>query len=141
MEKIEDCLCFLLGKTFHKVSHRGKERLSEFGLTPVQFTILHLLWEKDGQKSIDLAKRLLLDGSTITPIVDRLVQNGLIERRQDPADRRINLIYLTQKGKELELPLNKAMDEVNDTVKQGFNEDEIEVFKKVLTKLGLNHEG
>ncbi|MDF1510351.1 MarR family transcriptional regulator [Robertmurraya sp. DFI.2.37] len=140
MEKIEDCFCFLLGKTFHKVSQKGKERLSNFGITPVQFTILHLLWEKEGQKSIDIAKRLHLDGSTITPILDRLVQNGLIERRHDPKDRRINLIYLTEKGKELETPLNNTMDEVNHSVIEGFDEEEIKVFKKMLTKLGLNQE-
>ncbi|WP_019123003.1 MarR family winged helix-turn-helix transcriptional regulator [Brevibacillus massiliensis] len=141
MEKIEDCLCFLLGKSFHKVSHLGKEKLSHFGVTPVQFTLLHLLWEKDGQKGTELAKRLQLDGATMTGVLDRLVQNGLVERRPDPGDRRINLIYLTSKGRELQIPLNQIMDEVNAAAMSDFNEEEVRLFKKMLTKLGLNQEG
>lgn len=140
MERIEDCFTFLLGKAYQKLSQMEKGKLHSYGVTPVQFGLLHLLWEKDGRKGSELGERLRLDGATITGLLDRLEQGGLIERRPDPNDRRINLIYLTAAGKELEQPLNRIVDEFNEEVISSFSQEEVNVFKKMLTALGLGRQ-
>ncbi|MEJ8548474.1 MarR family winged helix-turn-helix transcriptional regulator [Brevibacillus borstelensis] len=140
MERIEDCFGFLLGKAYQKVFQLEKARLSAYGVTPVQFVLLHVLWEKDGQKGVELGSRLRLDGATITGLLDRLEQMGLIERRPSLNDRRTNLIYLTPRGRELEKPLNEISDEVNREAMSIFREEEIAVLKSMLTRLGLEQE-
>ncbi|EMT51570.1 MULTISPECIES: MarR family winged helix-turn-helix transcriptional regulator [Brevibacillus] len=140
MERIEDCFGFLLGKAYQKVFQLEKVRLSAYGVTPVQFVLLHVLWEKDGQKGVELGTRLRLDGATITGLLDRLEQMGLIERRPSPTDRRTNLIYLTPRGRELEKPLNEISDEVNREAMSIFREEELAMLKSMLTRLGLEKE-
>src|ERR1035437_3216367 len=81
VERIEDCISFLLGKAYQQVNQVAKRRLTPYGVTPVQFALLQVLWEQDGQSGADLGARLRLDAATITGVLDRLVHAGLIERR------------------------------------------------------------
>lgn len=131
------CVHFLLGKAVQRASQISKSKLEPYGVTPVQFALLNQLWKKDGQFSYELGKSLLLDSATITGIIDRLEQSGLIERRTDPNDRRNRLIYLTEKGKELEVPLIKQMDEMNQEVLSGLDDEEIQRFKQILFNIGI----
>jgi DNA-binding MarR family transcriptional regulator len=83
----------------------GKPRFpmvaQEFGLTPPQLHILRLLTENETLPMGELAGLLFCDASNVTVLVDRLEERGLIERRTDPADRRVRLIALTPEGVEL----------------------------------------
>src|SRR6202008_2670024 len=83
MDKIEDCISFLLGKAQQRVMRRAKELLAEYEVTPVQYASLCVLWEQDGQTGADLGGRLVIDSATMTGIVDRLERSGLVERRAD----------------------------------------------------------
>ncbi|OUM88063.1 MAG: transcriptional regulator [Bacillus thermozeamaize] len=136
MERIEDCINFLLGKAYQKANQLSKQKLSSYNLTSVQFAVLHLLWEKDGRHAAELGERLLLDGATMTGLLDRLIQKGLIVRRPDPNDRRVNRIYLTNKGKRLEQKLNQKMDEANEELLKHFTEAEVASLKRMLAKIG-----
>lgn len=131
------CVHFLLGKALQRASQISKAKLEPYGVTPVQYALLNQLWRKDGQFSYELGKSLLLDSATITGIIDRLEQSELIERRSDPTDRRTKLIFLTEKGKELEQPLKKQMDEMNDEVLRGLNEEQRNQFKNILFDIGI----
>ncbi|PET64812.1 hypothetical protein CN514_12700, partial [Bacillus sp. AFS001701] len=75
------CVHFLLGKALQKVNQISKSKLSPYGVTPVQFALLNILWKKDGQVGAKLGKVLQLDSATITGLLDRLETNGFIERR------------------------------------------------------------
>lgn len=131
------CVHFLLGKALQRASQISKAKLEPYGVTPVQYALLYQLWKKDGQFSYELGKSLLLDSATITGIIDRLEQNELIKRRFDPTDRRTKLIYLTEKGKELEQPLKKKMDEMNEEVLSGLDDKERNQFKQMLFDIGI----
>ncbi|RST82827.1 MarR family transcriptional regulator [Aquibium carbonis] len=117
MDRIEDCISFLLGKATQQVARRSRDALAPFGVTPVQFAALRILWERDGQSCAEMGARLLLDSATMTGIVDRLETAGLVERRPDPeGDRRINRIYLGDEGRARCRSMNAAMDGVNAEV-------------------------
>lgn len=137
MENHDICVHFLLGKALQRVNQVSKSKLSPYGVTPVQYALLRRLWEKDGQFGYVLAEQLLLDSATITGIIDRLEQNGFIERRIDPQDRRNKLVFLTEKGKSMEAPLNQKMDEMNDEVMSSLDSMEIQRFKKILFDIGI----
>jgi DNA-binding MarR family transcriptional regulator len=113
MERIEDCISFLLGKAYQQVQQASKQRLAPHGVTPVQYALLRVLWERDGQTGAELGERLQLDSATITGLLDRLERAGLIERRADPGDRRVNRIFATAQARDLQPALDLVMDEVN----------------------------
>jgi MarR family transcriptional regulator, organic hydroperoxide resistance regulator len=113
MDRIEDCIAFLLGKAAHQVARRAREKLAQSGVTPTQYAVLKVLWERDGQSGAAVGARLSIDSATITGLIDRLAAAGLIERRASPEDRRINLLFLTARGHALQAPLDAAMDALN----------------------------
>src|SRR5258707_10646355 len=113
MEQIEDCLSFYLGKAYQRVTQSAKQRLAPYGVTPVQYALLKVLWERDDQSGAELGERLLLDSATMTGLLDRLEQAGLIERKAHATDRRGNRVVLTARGRDLQAPLDREMDQMN----------------------------
>lgn len=136
MEHIEDCISFLLGKAYQHVTAATKQRLAPFGVTPVQFALLHLLWAKDGQSGAALGERLQLDSATITGVLDRLTVARLVERRPDPSDRRVNRIFLTPAGQALQAPLTQTLDALNDEVFGQFPAADADRLRAMLAQLG-----
>lgn len=136
MESIETCINFLFGKAYQHITAAAKERLAPYGVTPVQFALLHLLWEQDGQSGTALGARLQLDSATITGVLDRLAQAALLERRPDPTDRRVNLIFLTEQGRGLESPLNKIMDTLNAELFGQFTDADADRLRRMVGQLG-----
>lgn len=114
MERLEDCLSYLIGKAQQQVTKASREALAPYGITPVQFAILKVLWKRDGLNGVELCARLVLDSATVTGLIDRMEAGGWLERRADPGgDRRMSRVYLTKKGAQLEKSLDEAMDRVN----------------------------
>lgn len=114
MERLEDCLSFLVGKAQQQVTRVSREALAPYGVTPVQYAILKVLWERDGQNGAELCARLVLDSATVTGLIDRMEAGRWLERRADPGgDRRMSRLYLTKQGAQLQAPLDAAMDRVN----------------------------
>lgn len=116
MERVEDCISFLIGKAAQQIARRARERLTAFGVTPTQYAVLKVLWERDGQSGADLGGRLLIDSATVTGVVDRLQAAGLLERRPHGEDRRVHSLFLTGPGRALQPPLDAAMDRLNEEV-------------------------
>lgn len=136
--KLESCVHFLLAKSQQKVYQSFKVKLKEYGVTPVQYAVLNILWDEDGRTSSDIANTIMLDNSTITGIIDRLMSGDFIVRKDDPLDRRKSYLFLTEKGKSLEVPLQKCVEELNVEVLSAFSEEEKDVFLRVLSKITFN---
>jgi DNA-binding MarR family transcriptional regulator len=75
--------------------------LRTFNLNTSQFSVLMLLDAEHGWRLTDLSERLLFDKSTVTRIIDRLEQMGLVRRIADPSDRRVQRVLLTPSGVSL----------------------------------------
>ncbi len=99
MEQIEDCIIFLLGKA--QQNQLAKKKLKPLNITPVQYAVLRLLWQRDGQLSSEIGEHIQLDSATMTGLLDRMVQRGLIQRRPSEYDRRKSHIILTEKEENL----------------------------------------
>ncbi|WP_280846798.1 MULTISPECIES: MarR family winged helix-turn-helix transcriptional regulator [unclassified Streptomyces] len=70
-------------------------------LSLVSYTLLGHLEERDGCRATDLAAHYALDKSTVSRQVAALERSGLIERRQDPADHRVQVLHLTEAGRRI----------------------------------------
>lgn len=77
------------------------------GITYPQYLVLLVLWEQDKQPVCDIAKRLLLDTNTVTPLLQRMEKQGLVTRTRGKKDTRQRIVSLTEQGKALE---EKAKD-------------------------------
>jgi len=116
-------------------------REKELDLTVEQWSILVHLWKYDGVSQQELSNRTFRDKPSITRLVDNLEKLGLVERRASETDRRINRIYLTEKGKGLRDP---SMELANLTLNEGLvglTPEDIETTKRVLEKVYENLHG
>ena len=100
--KLDNQLCFRLYTASRLVTQFYHPLLSVHGLTYPQYLVLLVLWEKDAQPVNDVAKRLVLETNTVTPLLKRMEAEGLLVRRKGTEDARQIIVSLTQKGKELQ---------------------------------------
>ena len=80
-------------------------------------------------------RRIVLDSASITGVVDRLVALGLLERRPNGRDRRVQQLYLSKKGQSQQRELDNAMDQLNEEAVQILGRSS-KGFGKHLRKLG-----
>lgn len=90
---------FLLNKAVQKVRVFYEESLRPYKITGKYLTILWVIREKGRITQNDIGKCVNVDRTTMVQIIDDLEKLGLVERKDQPADRRSHAIYLTAKGK------------------------------------------
>jgi DNA-binding MarR family transcriptional regulator len=99
---LDQLLCFSLYGANMAINRVYKPLLDDLGLTYPQYLVLNVLWER-GQETVGgIAERLALESSTITPLVKRLEQAGLVERRRNPADERQVVVTPTDAGRAMQ---------------------------------------
>jgi DNA-binding MarR family transcriptional regulator len=125
-------LCFKLGRVVRRVQQYYEQRLHPLGLTPSQFFVLDALWSQDGVSISELGEQVALDTSTLTGILDRLERNGLVERHQNPADRRSVLVTLTDRARELEPQVMPVVKELDVSLRHPFSSADMSVFERLL---------
>ena len=99
--RLDDHLCFALYGAAMAVNRAYKPLLDELGITYPQYLVLAALWEQDGQAIGEIADRLALEPSTITPLAKRMEAAGLIVRRRNPENERQVVVSLTKAGREI----------------------------------------
>lgn len=112
-----------------------KDRLKKFDITPIQYGVLQCIWQLDMHNPKEIAQYLSVENSTISGILERMENKDLIVRTIDESDRRFIKIYLTDKSRDLELPVNKVVEEVNKDVMAIFSEEEEKQLKKYLKRI------
>ncbi|EKS41284.1 MAG TPA: MarR family transcriptional regulator [Afipia sp.] len=99
--KIDNFVCFALYSAGHAFTRLYKPLLDPLGLTYPQYLVMAVLWEKDGRTVGEIGEKLLLESSTLTPLLKRLETAGMVRRTRDQDDERVVRIQLTPKGTEL----------------------------------------
>jgi DNA-binding MarR family transcriptional regulator len=132
MKTYDDCIIFLLAKAYQKAHGNFKKRLHSYGLTPIQHLILEALWREDGLSASDIGKKLVLDGATLSGVLDRMASGGWVLKESDVDDKRVLRIFLTSKSKSLQLRLSEARDQTNDELLRPFTLEEKVLLKRFL---------
>ena len=105
------------GRVFDKILQ--KENIKEFN--GAQGKILYVLWQHDHISIIELSRLTGLANTTLTSMLDRMEESGLLRRLPDPQDRRKNLIALTQKAEQLKESYDKVSLEMHEIYFKNFH--------------------
>ena len=130
---LDNQLCFALYASTNAIIRYYRFYLKEIGLTYPQYLVLITLWEADCKNASDIARLLKLDLPTVTPILKKLENLGLVVRARSKEDERIINIKLTKKGIELEEPVAKIQEKV--ACKTHLSEKDFNALKSTLYEL------
>jgi MarR family transcriptional regulator, transcriptional regulator for hemolysin len=118
---------FILNDVARMLRTYADHKASQFGITRAQWVVLVRLDRFEGLKQAELAEMLDLQPITLTRLLDRLAECGLIERRPDPNDRRAKLLYLTPKARPLLEQLGELGNELMGTALAGVAREHVEL--------------
>ena len=123
---------------------KSQERLAEIemkkqlGLTPAQWKVILVLNITDGLTQKEIAEKINVDGSTLVPVIDKMEQTGLVERKADSKDRRNNRIFLTKKSESTVDSIILIILQLRKIIYHGISEDEISSTRNILKILIKN---
>lgn len=99
--KLDNQLCFPLYACAKEIVRKYKPFLDEIDLTYTQYIIMMVMWESKKINVKELGERLYLDSGTLTPLLKRLEQKGLVKRERDSTDERVLIVSITEAGEAL----------------------------------------
>ena len=133
-----DTLPFEIGETAHALRKAFDRRAVGMGVTRAQWKVLFRLTRQPGMRQIELADLLDVEPITLSRIVDRLEEAGLVERVADPADRRAWRLHVTAKAQPLIEKLRAVADEMISEAFAGIDPKDIAITRDVLRRVREN---
>ena len=110
--KLENQLCFPVYGASRLITREYQPFLDKLKITYPQYLVLLVLWEHDNQPVNDIAKKLILNTNTITTLLKRMEQQGLIIRKRSDVDERKVLVQLTEAGVNLKAEASRIPEEL-----------------------------
>ncbi|GEO78635.1 MarR family transcriptional regulator [Companilactobacillus mindensis DSM 14500] len=133
---LDDHLCFSLYATSRAIQKLYHDGLSKNNLTYPQYLVIVALYEYKQVTVKELGKLLSLDSGTLTPLLKRLENEGLVVRKRSQEDERVVNVHLTDQGIEKRESINKLPEILVE--KSGFTEDEWNTLENLSKKLFTN---
>ena len=133
-----ETLPFEISETAHALRKAFDRRAVGLGVTRAQWKVLFRLNRQPGLRQIELADMLDIEPITLSRIVDRLEESGLVERAADPADRRAWRLHITARALPLVEKLRGIADEMVADAFAGIDPKDIEIARQVLGRVREN---
>ncbi|MCY6483035.1 MarR family transcriptional regulator [Clostridium aestuarii] len=133
-----DNTIYLIGRIREKANNLIISELKQLGMrevVPSHGDILVTLFKYKELTMTKIANQIHRDRSTVTTLVNKLMKLGYVETKKNPEDSRSSLVYLTQKGKELESDFIRISNMIFEIEYKDINEEEKQVFRNVLKKI------
>src|SRR3984893_3250736 len=112
---------FTLGELQRLVRAYADKQAARYGITRAQWAVLAKGGRSEGMKQAELGERMEMQPITLTRLIDKLCDNGWIERRGDDSDRRVNRLYLRKAARPLLGKLSGLRSELTATALEGIN--------------------
>ena len=135
MAQYEDCIVFLLAKAYQKAHSAFKQKLTPFGITPVQHLILAVLAEKEYVSPAEISDQIAMDGATLSGALERMAEAGLIKKEENPEDRRSIRVSLTSRAKKMRVDLAEQRKAINEELTARLSLEERLLLKRLLKDL------
>lgn len=131
---------FLLKRLGFALKERSLEVFAEAGLSPYHHAVLSVLDEEPRETQAMIADALGYDPSHLVGILDELEEQGLVDRRRDPSDRRRHLVSLTPAGEEALARVRAVSKRVDDEFFKPLDAAERKTLKELLARLASHHD-
>ncbi len=140
-ESVELCngVSALLKRVAHINRVEGERILGECGFRGGQEYVMGALWELDGQRPGDIARRLGLSAAAVTKHVRNLTQAGYLESRMDSEDKRASRIFLTASGHAVRETVGQNIQRLEAELLSPLNDREREELAKLLSAILAHH--
>jgi DNA-binding MarR family transcriptional regulator len=112
---------FTLGEVQRMMRAYADREAARYGITRAQWAVLAKVERYEGMKQSELAEQMEMQPITLTRLIDKLCDNGWIERRGDDTDRRVNRLYLRKAARPLLGKLAGLRSEITATALDGIN--------------------
>jgi DNA-binding MarR family transcriptional regulator len=117
---------------------RIRTEMQRLGLHRGQPRLLRLLWEREGRTHSELARALHVQPATTTKMIQRMERAGFIRRVSDPHDERVSRVVLTEKGREVENEVNRALQGIERDALGRMSDDRCGLLRGLLEELREN---
>lgn len=134
-QELDQQFVSLLFHARNRIRFAMDDRFRPMGITDATWRTLYFLRQDDGVSQKHLAKTMAIEGPSLVRLLDSLASKGLIERRSDPNDRRINNIYLTEKAGGLLVELDQVSQQVRSELLADIPQQELKTCIRVLTQV------
>ncbi len=126
---------YLLNYSARLFAELLRNRIAPLGIVPGQFPALLALWEKDGVTQKELLATLDIEQATLANTLTRMERDGLITRKEHPADARARTIHLTERGRFIRDSAYQAATQINQEALAGLSEAETKAFLDSLRRV------
>ena len=113
-------------------------RLKEYNIGCGQFPYFRMLLQRNGQSQEELSRYFHVDKATVGRAVRKLMEEGYVERRRNPKDRRAYQVFLTKKGEHMGIVVMKILQELTEVLTADFTSDEFKLFLDLLDRMHRN---
>mgnify|MGYP000657230772 CR=1 FL=1 len=115
-----------------------ERKLREFDLTFGEQIIVMFISAHENVNQDTISKTFMIDKGMVAKTLNKLEQKGYIMRRQNPDNKRENIISLTQQGADILIYMNTVLKELNDILYEGMSEEDIAHVTKLVEKMAEN---
>jgi DNA-binding MarR family transcriptional regulator len=135
---LKNQLCFPIYLASKEIIRKYTPILDKLNLTYTQYIVMMYLWEKNSSNVKEIGKTLLLDSSTLTPLLKKLESKGFITRVRFSKDERNLIIEVTEKGMKLRDEALSVPEEISKCI--NLSEDDAKTLYSLIYKVLMNVE-
>lgn len=135
---IEEDIRILFGKTAAKTRKDYADSLREVKIHVGQDHLLWHLWKKDGATQTELCELISCEPPTLTNMVKKLEEYGLLTRSKDVLDARVTRVFLTEKGSALEYPIGEIWRNHQEKMLNNISNEDRIILKRLLQQIDAN---
>ena len=115
-------------------------RIKPLGLTTGQPKVLDYLKDHDGSNQRQLAYGCRIEPSSLTALLNRMEDTGLIERRKKDGNRRSYYIYMTEKGRNCQIRVAEEFQKLEEKAMRNISKEDLQLFQKIFLQMYHNLE-
>ncbi len=126
----------------HSLKRQMSEQIESLDseIAPMNIRVMKIITKKSPCTAIDIAHFLNRDKAQVTRLVNALINQELVKKSPNPEDKRSQLLVLTNKGEEIMTKVSNIDREMLQRMTKGMNEDELEQFSQIASKMAQNLE-
>jgi DNA-binding MarR family transcriptional regulator len=134
---LADRFGYLLKHAQLRLAELSREALAPFGISGRELAVLVAIDDRASQSQQEVARRMAVDRTTMVALIDDLEDKGLVQRQQDPDDRRKNVVVLTDTGRTTLKQATAATREAERRLLGSLSDDESAMLKRALQAIAF----